>query len=77
METTMAPTADTSHTAADGKAPPKDNLETALGAAAEAGKDQYDAGEISADDAGASKLSIEVDRERKLPKGSPPDEDKD
>ena len=55
----------------------KDDLETALGAAAEAGKEQYDTGDIAADDAGASKLSTEIDRERKLPSFTPPGEGDD
>ena len=52
--------------------PTKDDLETALGAAAEAGEAEYEGGDIAADDAGASRLSLEIDRKRKLPTNTPP-----
>ncbi len=62
-------TDDTSH-----PNPPKDELEHALGAAAEAGKESENGDDIAADDAGASKLSLEIDREGKLPTSHPPGE---
>jgi hypothetical protein len=62
--------------------PAKDQLETALAAAAEAGQQdlgqQDDRGDdIAADDAGASKLAQEVDREGKLPTSHPPGKGED
>ena len=70
----MTPEADDAVPRPNEAKPAKHKLATALGAAAEAGKDTYDTGEIAADDVGASKLSIEVDRQRKLPTGKPPGE---
>jgi hypothetical protein len=52
--------------------PEKDKLETALAAAAEAGRQADRGDDIAADDAGASKLAQEVDREGKLPTSHPP-----
>ena len=45
----------------------KDDLETALGAAAEAGEQEDTGDDIAAADAGASKLALEIDRENKPP----------
>ncbi|MHB8285921.1 MAG: hypothetical protein ACYDD1_14760 [Caulobacteraceae bacterium] len=59
---------------ADTPAPKKDDLEHALGAAAEAGKESDKGSDIAADDVGASKLSLEIDREGKLPTSHPPGE---
>lgn len=57
--------------------PDRDNLERALADAAEAGARNYEGGdEISADDAGGSKLAQELNRERAMPTGNPPDEGK-
>ncbi len=52
--------------------PRKDDLSTALAAAAEAGAQADTGDDIAADDAGGSKLSLEIGRERKLPTGKPP-----
>lgn len=52
--------------------PKKDDLETALGAAAEAGQQEDTGDDIAADDAGASKLAMEVQRENMLPTSHPP-----
>ena len=59
---------------ADTGAPPpaKDNLETALAAAADGSKAGYDGRDISADDAGASKLALEMEQKRRLPTDTPP-----
>ncbi len=47
--------------------PAKDELETALAAAAEACDQQDDDDDIAADDVGASRLSQEIDREAATP----------
>ncbi len=53
---------------------PEDELERALSAAAEAGEQSEGGDDIAADDVGASELSLEIDREGKLPTSHPPGE---
>jgi hypothetical protein len=84
----MAPTANLPNPSGPEPSPQKDDLERALGAASEAGAQEYQQGEINpdvqgeiaADDAGGTKMAQEIDREgrhanreRSLPK-PPPDE---
>jgi hypothetical protein len=76
----MAPTADdfaegSPETPAHEPDPQATDLSRALGAAAQAGQQEYEdpdsQGDIAADDAGGTALAQEINREQALPKGPP------
>ncbi len=71
------PTDDKASNPTPTKARPDGDLETGLGAAAEAGQRAETNGGVAATDAKAAKRSLDVDRRRKLPTSHPPGEGDD